>query len=178
MFRNCRTLDILHEIFQCTPLGPKLTFWVFAHHFGALKRPFGFAPHTLHLKLVFQVVSRHFVAAPDPLWKLVSGALNARVYASETISCFVATNMPKPLFQSKTHVLGGSMPFRSRTWHIANTVIEAHLMHEFVPLEQFLVFFSKHAQSTTFGLKLMFWMVSGHFVAAPDLLRKLVSGCI
>ena len=38
-----------------------------SHHFGALKCPFGFAPHTLRLKLMFQVVSRHFVAAPDPL---------------------------------------------------------------------------------------------------------------
>ena len=140
MFQNSWTLDILLERFQCTPLGPKLTFWVFAHHFNALKHPFGFAPHTLHLNLVFQVVSRHFVAAPDPLWKSVSGALNARVYASETISCFVATNMPNPLFQSKTHVLGGSMPFRSRTWHVAKIGIKAHLMHEFVPLEPFHVF--------------------------------------
>ena len=98
MFQNSRTLDILLERFQCTPLGPKLTFWLFAHHFGALKRLCGFALHTLHLKLVFQVVTRHFVAAPDPLGKSVSGALNARVYASETISCFVATNMPNPLF--------------------------------------------------------------------------------
>ena len=49
-------------------------------------------------------------------------------------------------------------------------------MHEFVPLELFLVFCSKHAQSTTFGLKLMFSMVSYHFVAASDLLRKLASG--
>jgi len=89
---------------------------------------------------MFQVVSCHFVAAPDPLWKSVSGALNARVYASKTISCFVATNMPNPLFQSKTHVLGGSMPFRSRTWHVVKTGIEAHLMHEFVPPEPFLVF--------------------------------------
>jgi len=89
---------------------------------------------------MFQVVSRHFVAAPDPLWKSVLGASNARVYASETISCFVATNMPNPLFQSKTHVLGGSMPFRSRTWHVSKTGIEAHLMHEFMPLEPFLVF--------------------------------------
>jgi len=56
--------------------------------------------------------------------------------------------------------------------------IEAHLMHEFMPLEPFLVFFSKHAQSTTLGLKLKFWMVSRHFVATPDPLRKLVSGCI
>jgi hypothetical protein len=115
MFQNSKTLDILLEIFQCTPLGPKLTFWVFAHHFGALQRPFGIAPHTLRLKLMFRVVSRHFVAAPDPLLKLVSGALEARVYASKTISCFVATNMPNPLFQSKTHVLGASMPFRRRT---------------------------------------------------------------
>ena len=73
--------------------------------------------------------------------KSVSGALNARVYASGTISCFVPTNMPNPLFQSKTHVLGGSMTFRSRTWHVAETGIEVHLMHEFMPLEPFLVFF-------------------------------------
>ena len=51
-------------------------------------------------------------------------------------------------------------------------------MHEFMPLEPFLVFFSKHAQSTTLDLKLKFWMVSCHFVAAPDLLQKLVSRCI
>ena len=89
---------------------------------------------------MFRVVSRHFVAAPDPLWKSVSGALNARVYASGTISCFAATNMPNPLFQSKTHFLGGSMPFRSRTWHVAITCIEEHLMHEFMPLDSFLVF--------------------------------------
>src|SRR6185436_20195800 len=51
-------------------------------------------------------------------------------------------------------------------------------MHEFMPLEPFLFFCSKHAQSTTLSLKLKFWMVSRHFVAAPDLMRKLVSGCI
>ena len=51
-------------------------------------------------------------------------------------------------------------------------------MHEFMPLEPFLFFCSKHAQSTTLGLKLKFWMVSRHFVAAPDPLQKLVSGCI
>ena len=115
MFQNSRTLDILLERYQCTALSPKPTFWVFSHHFGAIQRPFGFAPHMLPLKLMFRVVSRHFVAAPDPLGKSVSGASNARVYASETISCIVTTNMPNPLFQSKTHVLGGSMPFCSCT---------------------------------------------------------------
>ena len=91
------TLDILLERFQCTPLGPKLKSLVFSYHFGAPKCLFGFAQHTLRLKLVFRVVSCHFIAAPGPLLKSVSGAFNARVYASETISCFVATNMPNPL---------------------------------------------------------------------------------
>ena len=113
---------------------------VFSHNFGALKHPFGFAPHTLRLKLVFKVDSCHFVAGPNPLWKSVSGVLNARVYVSKTISCFVATNIPNPQFQSKTHVLGGSMPFCSRTWHVAKTGIKAHLMHKFVPLEPFHFF--------------------------------------
>ena len=112
---------------------------VFSHNFGALKHPFGFAPHTLRLKLMFKVDSCHFVAGPNPLWKSVSGVLNARVYGSKTISCFVATNSPNPQFQSKTHVLGGSMPFCSRTWHVAKTGIKAQLMHEFVPRIPFLV---------------------------------------
>ena len=53
---------------------------------------------------------------------------------------FCRNEHANPLFQSKTHVLGGSMPFCSCTWHVANTVIEAHIMHEFMPLEPFLVF--------------------------------------
>ena len=84
------------------------------------------------------MVSRHFVAAPDPLWKSVSGALNARVYASKTISCFVAMNMPNPLFQLK--LIFWVVPFDFVARHVAKTCIEVHLMHEFVPLEPFLVF--------------------------------------
>ena len=48
-----------------------------------------------------------------------------------------------------------------------------------------ILFFSSHISGEqvvlvmeTFGLKLMFWMVSRHFVAAPDPLQKFVSGCI
>ena len=44
-------------------------------------------------------------------------------------------------------------------------------MHEFMHLDLFLVFCSKHAQSTTLVLKLMFWMVSRHFVACKNLYR-------
>ena len=91
---------------------------------------------------------------------------------------FLILSQPIHYFRSKTHVLAGSMPFRNRTWHVAKTGIEVHLMHEFMPLDLFLVFCSKHAQCTTLGLKLLFWMVSRHFIVAPDPLRKLVSGCI
>ena len=77
--------------------------------------------------------------------------------------------MPNPLFQSKTHGSGGSMPFRSRTWHVAKTGIKADLMHEFMPLEPFFVFFSKHVHSTTFGVKLMFgWFRA---ISLPHLTR-------
>jgi len=68
-------------------------------------------------------------------------------------------------FRSKTHVLGGSMPFLSRTRHVAKTDIEANLMHEFMPLELFLVFLQQTYQSTTLGLKLMFWWF--HAISLP-----------
>ena len=62
---------------------------------------------------------------------------------------------------------------------LAKIGIEVHLMHEFLPPELFLVFSNnEHAQSTTLGPKLMFSVVSRHFVDAPDPLRKLVSACI
>jgi len=89
-----------------------------------------------------------------PIVKISIGCIKCTNLCLQSISCFVLTNMPNPLFYSKTHVLGGSMPFRCRTWHVAKTGIEAHLMHEFMPLEPFLVFCSKHAQSTTLVLKL------------------------
>ena len=50
--------------------------------------------------------------------------------------------------------------------------IGVHLMHEFMPLKEFLVFCNVHAQSTILGLKLMFWVVLSHFVAAIDTLQK------
>ena len=107
------------------------------------------------------------------------GAFNARVYASETISCFVAMNMPNPLFQVSNSCFG---------WFHA--ILQPHLTRckgRYQDAFNALVyasrtvscfFCSKHAQSTTLGLKLMFWMVSCHFVAPPDPLQKFVSGCI
>ena len=64
---------------------------------------------------------------------------------------------PIHFFRSKTHVFGGSKLFRSRTWHVAITGIEVHLMHEFIPLEPFLVFLQQtypiqYFRSKTHGL--------------------------
>ena len=74
-----------------------------------------------------------------PIMKIIIGFIKCTSLCLRNHFLF-SHNEPNPLFQSKTHVLGGSMPFRSRTWHIAKTGIEAHLIHEFMPLEPFLVF--------------------------------------
>src|SRR6185295_18502837 len=51
-------------------------------------------------------------------------------------------------------------------------------MHEFMPPKPFLVLSQRTCPIHYFSLKLKFWMVPCHFVAAPDPLQKLVSGCI
>ena len=84
---------------------------------------------------------------------------------------------PIHYFRSKTHVLGGSMLFCSHTWHVEKTGIEAHLMHEFVPLELFLVFLQQTCPIHYFRSKTHVLMVSRHFVATPNP-WKLVSGCV
>ena len=176
MFQNSWTLDILRERFQCTPIGPKLKFWVFSHHFDALKRQFGFAPHPYMSKTRVLGCFMPFHCRTWPIVKISIGVHLMHEFMPP--KPFLILSQPIHYFRSETHVLGGSMPFRSRTWHVAKTGIEVHLMHEFMPLDLFLVFCSKHAQSTTLGLKLMFWMVLRHFIVAPDPLQKLVSWCI
>jgi hypothetical protein len=52
---------------------------------------------TLGRKLMFVVVSCYFVAARHQFRKRVSGCIQARVFATGTISSFFATNMPNPL---------------------------------------------------------------------------------
>jgi len=175
MFQNSRTLDILRERFQCTPLGPKLKFWVISHHFDALKCQFGFAPHPLCLNSCFGWF--HAISLPHLTYCEISIGVHL-MHEFMPPKPFLILSQPIHYFRCKTHVLGGSMPFHSRTWHVAKIGIEVHLMHEFMPLDLFLVFCSKHAQSTTLHLKLMFWMVSCHFVAPPDPLKKFVSGGI
>jgi hypothetical protein len=52
---------------------------------------------TLGPKLMFGVVSCNFVATRHPFRKRVSGCIQARVFATGTISSYFARNMPNPL---------------------------------------------------------------------------------
>jgi hypothetical protein len=111
-----------NEHAQSTTLGPKHMFGVVSPNFVAARHPFqkrGVGVRTkyefwhrnhffvfrnehaqsttLGPKLMFGVVSRNFVAARHPFRKWVSGCIQARVFATETISSFFTTNMPNPL---------------------------------------------------------------------------------
>jgi hypothetical protein len=111
-----------NEHAQSTTLGPKLMFEVVSRNFVAARHPFqkrvsgvqtstSFCHRnhffvfrnehaqstTLGPKHMFGVVSRNFVAARQPFRKWVSGCIQARVFATRTISTFFATNMPNSL---------------------------------------------------------------------------------
>ena len=57
----------------------------------------------------------------------------------EPVLVLLATNMPNPLFLSKTHVLDGFAEFCCRTRPAAKISIGVHLKNEFVPRKPFLV---------------------------------------
>jgi hypothetical protein len=193
-------LRFRNEHAQSTTLGPKLMFGVVSRYFVAARHPFRkrvsgciqrtsfrhrnyfFVFHNEHAqsttlgpKLMFGLVSRYFVAACYPFRKRVSGCIQARVFATGTISSFFSTNMPNPLFRSKTHVWGGFAQFRCRTLPIPKTGVGVHTSTSFCYRNRFFVFCNKHAQSTTLGPKLMFGVVSRNFVAARHPFRKRVS---
>jgi hypothetical protein len=111
-----------NEHAQSTTLGPKLMFGLVSRNFVAARHPFrkrvsGWIQstsfrHQNHFfvfrnehaqsttigpKLLFGVVSCNFVAARHQFQKRVFGCIQARVFATGTISSFSATNMPNPL---------------------------------------------------------------------------------
>jgi hypothetical protein len=95
---------------------------------------------TLAPKHMFGVVSRNFVAARHPFRKRVSGCIQARVFATGTISLFFATNMPNPLLKVQNTCLGWfrAIPLLHVT-HSENGCRGAY-KHEFLPREPFLRF--------------------------------------
>src|SRR6185503_13337563 len=97
MFQNSRTLDLLLERFQCTRLGSKLIFWVFSHHFGALKCPLCFAPHTLHPKLMFLGGFTPFIRCTRPI-----AETGSRVHGQVGAGCAAVSGIPAACLVSKT----------------------------------------------------------------------------
>jgi hypothetical protein len=89
---RCRTLPIPKtgvEVHTSTSFCHRNHFFVFPNEHAQTT--------TLGPKLMFGVVSRNFVAARYPFRKRVSGCIQARVFATGTISSFFTTNMPIPL---------------------------------------------------------------------------------
>jgi hypothetical protein len=91
---------------------------------------------------------------------------------------FSQRTCPIHYFRSQTHVWGGFTQFRCRTSPIPKTGVGVHINTSFRHRNHFFIFHNEHAQSTTFGPKLMFGVVSRNFVVARHPLRKRVSGCI
>jgi hypothetical protein len=133
---------------------------------------------TLGPKHMFGVVSCNFVAARHPVRKWVSGCIQARVFATGTISSFSQRTCPIHYFRSKTHVWGGFTQFRCRTSPISKTGVGLHTSTSFCHRNHFFVFRNEHSQSTTLGPKHMFGVVPRNFVAARHPFRKRVSRCI
>ena len=79
---------------------------------------------------------------------------------------------------SKTHVWGCSAPFIGARDPLRKRVSEWIQGMSLCPRNYFLFFRNEHAQYTSLGPKLSFGVVSRHFVAARDPLRKRVSGSI
>jgi hypothetical protein len=132
---------------------------------------------TLGTKLMFGVVSRNFVVTRHPFRKRVSGVHTKHEFLPpEPFVRFSQRTCPIHYFRSKTHVWGGFAQFRCRTSPIPKTGVGCVQSTSFCHRNHFFVFRNEHAQSTTLGTKLMFWVVSRNFVAARHSFRKRVSG--
>jgi hypothetical protein len=128
---------------------------------------------------MFRVVSRNFVAARHPFRKRVSGCIQCTSFCHRN-HFFVFRNehaqstilFPRLMFWVVSrNFIASRHSFRKRVSGCIQCTSFCHRNH-------FFVFRNEHAQSTTLGANLMFWVVSRNFVAARHPLRKRVSGCI
>ena len=142
---------------------------VISHRFDALKSPFGFAPHTLRLKLLFRVASRH------SLLHLTHCENQYRVHQMHEFMppkpFLVLSQRTCPIHYFSLKLIFWVFPCHFVARHVAKTSIEAHLMHEFVPLEPF-------RPIHYFRSKIHVLDGFPPFDAAPDPLRKFASGHI
>jgi hypothetical protein len=106
---------------------------------------------------MFGVVSRNFVAAHHPFRKCVSGCIQARVFATGTISSFFTTNMPNPLLYVQNSCLGWfpaiSLPHVTHSENVCRGAYK----HEFSPSEPFLQFAQRICPIHYFRSKTHVW---------------------
>ena len=129
---------------------------------------------TLGPKLMFGVVSRHFVAARNPFGKRTFWCIHGMGLCHRIYFFFFhnehALSTTHFLVVSR-HFVAARDPLRKWAWGCIQGMSLCHRNH-------FFFFRNKHAQSTTLGPKLMFGVVSCHFVAARDPFGKRAPGCI
>ena len=128
---------------------------------------------------MFWVVSHHSVAARYSLHKRVSKIIEC-TSVSLSICFFIFRNE-----HAQSTSLGPRLLFCVVSHH---SVAARYSLHKRVSkciestslclLNRFFVFSIEHAQSTRFGPRLMFWVVSHHSVAARYSLHKRASKCI
>jgi hypothetical protein len=130
---------------------------------------------TLGPKLMFEVVSRNFVAARHQFGKRVSGA-----YKHEFLPPEPFLHFSQRIAQSTT--LGPKLMFG---WfraislpHVTHSENGVHTKHEFLPLKPFFRFSQRTCPIHYFRSKTHVWVVSHNFVAACNPFQKRVSGCI
>jgi hypothetical protein len=85
---------------------------------------------------------------------------------------------PIHYFRSKTHVWGGFAQYRCRMSPIPKTGVGCIQSTSFCHRDHFFVFRNEHVESTTYGPKLMFGVVSCNSVTARHPFLKWLSGCI
>jgi hypothetical protein len=134
---------------------------------------------TLGPKLMLGVVSRNFVAARHSFRKRVSRCIQStsfchrnRFFVFHNEHAQSTTLGPKLMFGVVSrNFVAARHPFRKR---VSGCIERTSFCHRI----NFFVLRNEYAQSTNFGPKLMFGVVSRNFVAARQPFRKRVSRCI
>jgi hypothetical protein len=112
---------------------------------------------TLGPKLMFEVVSRNFVAARHPFRKWVPGVIQSTSFCHRN-HFFVFRNEPA---QSTTLgpklMVGVVSQFRCRTSPIPKTGVGVHTKHKFLPSEPFLCFSQRTCPIHYFRSKTHVW---------------------
>ena len=176
-FRSC-VLFFHNKHAQSTSLGPKLSFYVVSHDSVAGRYPLCIVflqrtcpIHFFRPKTKFLGVIARFRCGEVPVVRSGDGVhIMHHFMLPKLCLVFWQRTCPIQLFWPKTKFLGGFARFRCWEVPVVKSGFGVHTMHHFVLPKLRLVFRNEHAQSTSLGLKLSFWVVSCDSVAGRYLL--------